>query len=105
MEEKGIDVKEDILKNEETSEAFVNSLPTPEAMPLNKGGKVIDTRIPIDLKPSEKSKSLDFLLNLHVSFHHKGSIENLSIITWFVVFVKPGRHCSSINIVIITGGE
>lgn len=75
MEEKGVDVKEDILKNEESSEAFVNSLPVPEVMPLNKGGKVIDTRIPVDLKPNEKSKSLDFLLNLHVSFHYKVLIE------------------------------
>ncbi|KAI9551638.1 hypothetical protein GHT06_021973 [Daphnia sinensis] len=65
VEEKGIDVKEDVLKTEESSEASVNSLPIPEPMPLNKGGKVIDTRIPVDLKPSEKSKSLDFLLNLH----------------------------------------
>ncbi|XP_046444871.1 protein lin-37 homolog isoform X1 [Daphnia pulex] len=63
LEDKGAEVKED-LKLEENGEAFVNSLPLPEAMPLDEEGNIVDTRIPFDLKPSGKSKSLDLLLNV-----------------------------------------
>lgn len=66
LEDKGAEIKED-LKLEENSEAFVNSLPLPEAMPHDEEGNIIDTRIPIDLKPSGKSKSLDLLLNVCIS--------------------------------------
>ena len=66
LEDKGAEIKED-LKTEENSEAFINSLPLPELMPLDEDGNFIDTRIPLDLKPSGKSKSFDLLLNVCVS--------------------------------------
>jgi hypothetical protein len=43
-------------------------------MPLDEDGNMIDTRIPLDLKPSGKSKSLDLLLNLSVSVKSSSSI-------------------------------
>lgn len=61
MEEKGTDVKEDACKTEENNETDVLSLPLPEPMPLDLEGNLIETRIPLDLKPTGKSKSPDFL--------------------------------------------
>lgn len=58
-EEKIIENKDDI-KTEDNSESDVTNLPLPESMPLDKEGNLIDTRIPQDLKPPEKSK-LEFL--------------------------------------------
>ena len=61
VEDKGAESKEDISKIEETSETDVNNLPLPEAMPIEEEGQMIDTRIPLELKPPRKSKSTDFL--------------------------------------------
>lgn len=59
MEEKGTEIKEDVCKTEENNEADVNSLPLPEPMPLDQEGNMIETRIPLDLKPTRKTKSSD----------------------------------------------
>ena len=61
VEDKGAESKEDISKIEETSETDVNNLPLPKAMPIEEEGQMIDTRIPLELKPPRKSKSTDFL--------------------------------------------
>ncbi len=72
-------MKEDVSKIEEVSEADVNSLPLPESMPVDEEGNMIDTRIPLDLKPPGKSKSSDFL-NI-VSHHDVGSTPHHSRIS------------------------
>ena len=53
--------KMDVVKMED-KEGQPN-LPPPEPMPKDEDGNIIDTRIPINLKPPEKLSSLDFLVN------------------------------------------
>lgn len=80
-EDKGSEIKEDIIKIEETSEGDVNSLPLPEPMPLDEEGNSVETRIPLNLKtPGKSIKSSDFLLQsvrlkyIKSSFPHNNSI-------------------------------
>jgi len=60
-EEKISEVKEENIKIEDKEEE-IKSLPLPEEMPVDHDGKVIDTRIPVDLKPLVKQTS-GYLMN------------------------------------------
>jgi len=59
-EDKIAEVKEENIKIEDKEEE-IKSLPLPEQMPIDHNGKLIDTRIPADLKPLVKQTSGYFM--------------------------------------------
>ena len=67
-EEKISEVKEENIKIEDKEEE-IKSLPLPEEMPVDHDGKVIDTRIPVDLKPLVKQTS-GYLMVLFKNFNN-----------------------------------
>lgn len=64
-EDKIAEVKEENIKIEDKEEE-IKSLPLPEQMPIDHNGKLIDTRIPADLKPLVKQTSGYFMVSFKI---------------------------------------
>lgn len=73
----GADFKEEDL-SEEYKLPEVTRLPMPEPMPRDEHGKLVDTRIPADLKPPKKpsSSELSAILQVVLTKHIKRMVQS-----------------------------
>ena len=90
-EEKIDEVKEENIKIEDKEEE-IKSLPIPEPMPVDHDGKLVDTRIPIDLKPLVKQTSGHFMVffnNFSNMFNLWNQLVSLLFLEWWICSINP----------------